>query len=326
MIATDAGPETGPPSAYSEDPVLPSRAGLATPWRSGRERIRHGGPSTPDGARGPQDGTGLWAMSAIAFLAIWFLFHALVLTTVQEKSTQSRLYAQLRQELAEDTAPLGGVVAPGTPVALLSSGRGIHNEVVVEGTTSAQLTSGPGHLSGTQLPGQSGVSVLFGRSVTYGAPFGQIAGMKVGDPIKVVTGEGSFVYRVTAVRRPGAPLPAPLGAGQSRLTLVTSSAAWPGGWNAHVIYVDAILVKGTVQPPSAPSVSLGSSSLPMGCDASHLANLVFWLQALLLVSVALAWAWSRWTRWQAWVAGLPLVVAALWGATGAVDLLLPNLV
>lgn len=267
-------------------------------------------------------GTGLWVMSSITFLAGWFLLHAFVLTMVQERNTQSRLYADFRQQLAEETAPLGGVIPQGSPVALLSSGRGIHNEVVIEGTTSAQLTSGPGHLSGTPLPGQSGVSVLFGRSVTYGAPFGKVAAMKVGDAIKVVTGQGSFGYRVTDVRRPGSPVPGPLQSGQSRLTLITSSSAWGG----HVIYVDALLVRGKVYPSSAASVALGSSSLPMRSDTADLANLVFWLQALLLASVGVAWAWSRWSPWQAWIAGLPLVLAALWGATGAVELLMPNLV
>lgn len=266
--------------------------------------------------------TGLWATASFTFLAVWFLIHALVLTTVQEKSTQSRLYAQFRQELAEETAPLGGAVRPGSPVALLSSGRGIHNEVVVEGTTSAQLTSGPGHLRGTPLPGQSGVSVVFGRSFTYGAPFGQVNTMKVGDLIDVVTGQGSFEYRVTAVRHPGSPVPKPLRSGQSRLTLVTSSAAWGG----HVIYADALLVKGTVQPSAAAAASLSTGSLPMRSDTSGLTNLVFWLQALLIVLIGASWAWSRWSPWQVWIAAVPLLLAVLWGATGAVELLLPNLI
>lgn len=311
-----AAPHNSHPPAPNPGPV-PN----GFPW-IGREILR---PSRPAGGR--RGGIGLWVMSSIALLAGWFVFHALVLTAVQERSTQSRLYAQFRQQLAEETAPLGAAIPRGSPVALLSSGRGMHNEVVVEGTMSAQLTSGPGHLSGTPLPGQTGVSVLFGRSVTYGAPFGQVSAMTVGDPIKVVTGQGSFVYRVTAVRGPGSPLPEPLKSGQSRLTLVTSdSSGWPGGWGGHVIYVDLLLAKGKVYPSSAASVAMTSDSLPMRGDSADLASVVFWLQALLVVAVGGAWAWSRWTPRQAWMAGLPLLLAVLWGATGAIELLLPNLV
>jgi len=50
-------------------------------------------------------------------------------------------------------------------VALLSiPAIGISAMVVVEGTTPENLTLGPGHLRDTPLPGQAGISVIFGSS------------------------------------------------------------------------------------------------------------------------------------------------------------------
>ena len=46
--------------------------------------------------------------------------------------------------------------------------------VVVEGTTPGEPDAGPGHLRDTPLPGQAGVSVVFGRRATFGAPFASL--------------------------------------------------------------------------------------------------------------------------------------------------------
>jgi hypothetical protein len=52
---------------------------------------------------------------------------------------------------------------------------------------------------------------------------------------------------------------------------------------------------------------------------------VLWLQALLLAAVAAAWATARWGGPQTWLAGSPVVLAALWGASESAAQLLPNL-
>jgi sortase A len=64
----------------------------------------------------------------------------------------------------------------------------------------------------------------------------------------------------------------------------------------------------------------------MKSDTSQVVALVFWLQLLLLVSLTLVWTKVRWGTWQTWIVGIPLVVAALWGITSNVMLLIPNLV
>jgi sortase A len=278
-----------------------------------------------------------WARSAATIvivslmgLTLWFLLHALVLSGLEEQGSQARLYAKFRSQLAQATAPLGGAITTGSPVALLTApSAGLRDAVVVEGTTSVDLAAGPGHLADTPLPGQAGVSVIFGRSVTYGAPFRHIPGLKQGSRLTLTTGQGVFTYGVDRIRRAGSPLPPSTGANQSRLTLVTSAAGgWRTGWApSGTVYIDASLIGSQVQPaPSGRPTAVGRASLPMQGDSGTLVSLVFWLEAALLVAVGTGWVWSRWGHRQLWVVGLPILLAVLWGATGAAEKLLPNLV
>ena len=266
--------------------------------------------------------------ATVALLAVWFLLYGLVLTGVQQHVAQSRLYDDYRLQLASETAPLGEPVKAGSPVAIIDApSAGIHNLVVVEGTTSRQLMSGPGHLGDTPLPGQVGTSVILGRSVMFGGPFGRITQMPAGDVVTVTTGQGVFHYRVEDVRHAGSSLPPRLRAGGSRLTLVTSeSGGWQSGWApTHTVYVDAVLA-GKAQPvPSRLPATVSPASLPMHNDPSAAVELIFWLEGLVLVALAAAWAWVRWGRFEAWIVGTPVFLAVLWGTSDALARFLPNL-
>jgi sortase A len=276
---------------------------------------------------------------SIAVLALWGVGFALGPSAVQEQRSQQQLYAQFREALTPTKgAAIGGDITPGTPIALLSvPAIGLHDVMVVEGTASGDLRDGPGHRRDTPLPGQPGVSVLMGRSVTYGAPFRAIANLSAGDSLSFRTGQGKFVYQVMGVRRAGDPLPVQLAAGGSRVVLVSSEGSgWQQGWAPdHVVYVDAQLVKADTgsgaksatpvpAPAGRPSVVPPDEQAMQG-DTSALFPLVLWLQALLLVAVGCAWGRGRWGRWQIWLVGLPAVVAVVWGATDCAMQLLPNL-
>jgi len=67
---------------------------------------------------------------------------------------------------------------------------------VVEGTNDADLRKGPGHYPATPLPGQAGNSSIAGHRTTYGAPFGELDSLEVGDVIQVTTLQGNFEYRI----------------------------------------------------------------------------------------------------------------------------------
>ncbi len=271
-----------------------------------------------------------WVAVTASLLALWAVFFGTTLSALQEQSSQARLYDQLREELGggDVPAPLGGAITPGSPVALLTIGRIDVHQVMVEGTSSMQTELGPGHKRDTPLPGQAGVSVVYGRAVTFGAPFRDIGQLQPGDVVSAVTGQGTFTYRVDRVRLPGDPLPPPLTGTQSRLTLVSvEGSGWRSGWAPQTaLYVDATLT-GSPQPaPAGRPSSVPLDEEAMQGDSGNLAVLVLWLQALVLVAGAVTWAAIRWGGWQAWLVGFGVVLALLWGSTAAAWPLLPNLV
>jgi sortase A len=265
----------------------------------------------------------------ISLSAIWLLVYAVFLSGLQERSAQHRLYSSIRYSLAQELVPFGGQIKPGTPVAVLSvPAAGITRAVVVEGTTAGILRDGPGHQQNTAMPGQAGISVLMGRSVTFGAPFRHVATMHAGDQITVTTGQGLFHYIVTDVRGNGDPLPPALSATAGRLTFVTSrGTGWRDGWAPNTsVFVDATL-QGKAQPalPGRPT-TIAANAVEMHGDTSGLIILVLWLQALLLVAGGVTWARMRWGLWQAWLAGAPAILAVVWEISSQTLRLLPNLV
>jgi len=268
------------------------------------------------------------SLISLAVLMMWFLLYAFALTPLQAHHDQSVLYSQLREELAAETAPLGGVIKPGSPIAVMDMpAAGIHREVVVEGTSSGDLTAGPGHLRDSALPGQPGVSIIMGRATLFGAPFGSISRVRKGATITFVTGEGMAKYVVLDVRHVGDAGPAPIANGGGGLLLVTAdSSGWRSGWApTQAVYLDAKLTSAEFGTNSGGLSSVSKSELPMKGDSAALYVLLLWLPLLLAAAVAVSCAFARWGRWQAWVVGVPLLLATLWGVSKVAVQLLPNL-
>jgi len=285
-------------------------------------------PKRQRAAISPLRGTVAWVLATVSLLSLWFVAYAVVLTPFQESSRQTVLYSTLRQSLSQQTAPLGGTIAPGTPVALMNApSLGISDTTVVEGTSSGDLMSGPGHKSDTVLPGQAGVSVLYGRASLFGGPFASVPQAKVGDPISVITGQGTFTYTISGLRRANDPFPAALTGTGGRLTLVTAEgtgrlgALRPDG----VVYVDATL-KGDGQPSPGHPATVPLAEQAMQGDPSAMLPLAVLLPLLIGSVMFIVWARARWGGWQTWVIGAPLVFATLWAVSQCAVQLLPNLI
>jgi sortase A len=265
----------------------------------------------------------------LAGLGAWLVAYVFGFSALQEQHSQHVMYSHFREQLALGVAPpfgAGTKLHDGDPVALIDAPvPGMHRVVVVEGTTSGDLEAGPGHLPGTVLPGEAGVSTIMGRSVAFAAPFRNVTRLVAGSTFTVTTGQGVFHYKVVDVRGPGAPIPGSLGAAASRLTLVTSA---DGGWHdlwvpTHAVFVDAVLV-GKARPVAAGTAPTVADGL-MSTDKTALVPLVLWLQALFVVAIGVVWLRGRWSPLATWVVGTPLVIALLWGASSEFVRLLPNL-
>lgn len=170
------------------------------------------------------------------------------------------------------------------------------------------------------MPGQAGVSQIFGRRATFGAPFARVGQLRPGDLIQVITGQGVCAYTVAAVttNRQIIHDPAP-----DRLLLLTATSPVVP---SYYVTVDAHL---TSTPHPSPGVSpvITSSELPLAGDRGTLALTLTmeWALALALLSGLATLAATRWSPWAAYLAMAPLALAVLWNLYQSLAALLPNL-
>jgi sortase A len=264
------------------------------------------------------------SLTVLAVVVAWFIAQLMVLGGIEQGRAQDRLYDQFREQLAAATAPTGGIIAPGAPVAVMSIPSLDWEQVVTEGTSAGTLLDGPGHRRDTVLPGQVGVSLVYGRSSTYGRPFAPILSEGAGTTMTVVTGQGTATYKLGPVRRAGDPMPAPPTGTASRITLVTAdggSALTPG----DVVYVDATSTGETFAAPPGRLNAIAPSEMAMAADRSVMPALALSLGALALASVGVLVARRRFGAARTWLIGAPLIVALAWLSADLTTYLLPNL-
>jgi hypothetical protein len=253
----------------------------------------------------------------LAVVVLGFAGYLYVLSGVQEARSQAILYTRLQAELANQVAPLGPT-APGSPVAVMNiPAIGVHDMVVVQGTTAENMTLGPGHLRDTPMPGQAGVCEIFGRRATFGAPFARLSDLRPGNLIVIYGGQGKSVYQVAALGGSTVRIedPAP-----NRLLLVTaSSPVIP----SYYFEVDARLL--SVTRPGPPVVRvINAPELALSGDDGALVLTMIWGVALAAVSAAGTFAALRWSPWAAYLAAVPLAIAVLWNLYESLSALLPN--
>jgi sortase A len=287
------------------------------------------------------------ALALLAAFVLGFAGYLVLLTPIEQDANQDVLYSRLRGPIAEGIPPYAGadvsadgmierevpdiyddgedvLIPAGAPIAVLQIPRLGLTQVVVEGTSSGDLMSGPGHRRDTVLPGQNGVSLVYGRSTTFGGPFQRIAELRDGDRLTVVTFQGQFTYEVEGVRRDGDPLPdiEPVTDGGSRLTLVTAEGSNPFQ-PERTVFVDALL-DGDAQPAAQRPAVIPPEERSLATDRPALLPLVLWLQALAVLAIGMAWARARWGRWETYLVGLPAVLAVVWNVYESAARLLPN--
>ena len=267
------------------------------------------------------------SLGMLALVSLWLVAQMLVLGTLSQTRAQQLLYDEFRGQLASATAPVGPVVEPGAPVALISAPAIGLQQVVVEGTASGDTLTGPGHLRNTPLPGQSGTAVVYGRARTYGGPFRRITELRTGDLISVVNAQGATSFHVLGVRRAGDPLPQPLTAGHARLTLVTAegSGRLAALRPSRAVFVDAEATTGYPAPAGLPA-AVPDSERVMAGDRQAMSLLVLCLASLILLTIGVVAARQHWSAALVWVVATPLAIALSWLSTDVVMRLLPNLI
>jgi sortase A len=178
---------------------------------------------------------------------------------------------------------------------------------------------GPGHRRDTALPGQSGTSVIFGRGTAFGAPFGRISELRVGDTIQVTTGQGQFSFTVNQYGDSTHPVIDK--AAPSRLVLTTSNS----GWDPNGTVLIGARLDGDPQPNPHGRPAQLAQDHALAQDTGALAALQLWSVAL-VGAVALATLAVRyWVRRAAYLTFAPVIAALLWSVYENAAALLPNL-
>jgi sortase A len=194
----------------------------------------------------------------VGLIGLLFVGYLVWGTGLRAASAQRALTNELNQQWQR--APAGGDaidvsseqfhVATGQPFALIripAFGKQ-WRFTLIEGTALAQLNVSPGHVPGTQWPGQLGNFAVAGHRVTAGNPFWSLPSMKDGELVYIETRLNDFTYRVIGKQWvspadlgvldpvPGHPRQRPA---KRLITLITCDPAWTG---THRVIVTGVLV------------------------------------------------------------------------------------
>jgi sortase A len=211
----------------------------------------------------------------IGAVVLLFIAYLIWGTALRASSAQHQLTNELNHDWSAAGAPANGRGAAlpprpdpihlvtGQPFAFIRiPAFGAHwRFTIVEGTALAQLNMSPGHVPGTQLPGQVGNFAVAGHRVTAGNPFWSLPSLKDGDLVYIDTKVNTYTYMVTGKQMvmpsdtavldavPGHPGRRP---SQRLITLITCDPAWTG---THRVIVTGVLVSAAARS-SAPAASV----------------------------------------------------------------------
>jgi sortase A len=166
---------------------------------------RQRGPSTgADKVRTVLRGTGQ-ALITAGLVILLFVVYEVWVTNIFAHYKQQKVEHDLVQAWADNQDPT--VPLPGGGQQTIPDGVGIANLyiprlgsdyhfAIVEGTGDSSLEKGPGHYTGTALPGQTGDFAVAGHRVGKGEPFLNLDQLQPGDAVVVETKTDWYVYRV----------------------------------------------------------------------------------------------------------------------------------
>jgi len=176
----------------------------------GRHARPDTGMSRADMARLGLRGTGQTLITA-GVIVLLFVVYELWVTNIFAHEKQSKVHNALEKEWAQGDDPLvtggGKLNLPGGKQGTIPTGTGIANLyiprlgtdyhfTIVQGTDDGSLEKGPGHYTGSALPGGVGNFAVAGHRVGKGEPFLNLDHLRPGDTIVVETKSTWFIYTV----------------------------------------------------------------------------------------------------------------------------------
>jgi sortase A len=284
-------------------------------------------------------------------LILLFVAYQLWGTGIYEARAQSDLKSQFNRDLARQgsqsttttsgatsttaptatTAPatLSPAPADGDPVGVIKIDKIGVDKVVVEGTSVPDLRKGPGHYTGSPLPGQLGNAAIAGHRTTYGAPFGDLDQLSQGDKISVRTLTGTWQYVLVddpfAVKPDQTEVLDPTidpatGQALATLTLTTCEPKYQA--------TERLVVKAKLSDtkPPLPGPDRTKLVLDTGLSGGSESRTPVFISGLIAAVVGALWwlLFHRYPRWTTWFAGVIPFLVALFVFYTYLERVLPN--
>ena len=278
----------------------------------------------------------------VGLLILLFVAYQLWGTGIYEARAQSDLESQFDRELARQssqspttttsgttstTAPLAlpSTPAAGDPVGVIKIDEIGVDKVVVEGTTVPDLRKAPGHYEGSPLPGQLGNAAIAGHRTTYGAPFGDLDQLALGETISIQTLTGTWKYELARDPFVVSPTqtevldPVP---GEATLTLTTCNPKYSAS--------ERLIVQARLDQDGPPALQAPDTQpklvLDTGLSGGSESRAPVFLWGLIAAVVGGLWwlLFHRYPRWTAWVAGAIPFLVALFVFYSYLERVLPN--
>lgn len=251
------------------------------------------------------------AFFALTIAAVVFWIHDRVITTLTFDQRQEHLSAEMKSGTP--------TIESGEAVAILQATDIDLNVVVIEDVTVENLRGAPARVTASAMPGDAGVSVIFGHRRAYGGPFERVGALVKGQSIVVQTRSGGPITRYIVDRVETSTTLANVRLDNeerlSYLLLVTNESSWTS--NEQTIVVARALPVTDADPTVPQLGGLSAQGLPFGLDTVG--------AVLAGVAATLSWTFLRGRTGTALRAAIvaPGAIYAVIGALMTLDGLLP---
>jgi sortase A len=327
---------------------VPSDQGEPFSWRQTRQS-----PEVPSRTMRTVIGAVGRVLITVGLLILLFVAYQLWGTGIYQARAQSDLKSQFNHDLTRQgsrsttttsgatsttaptatTAPaqLSAAPADGDPVGVIKIDKIGVDQVVVEGTSVPDLRKGPGHYTGSPLPGQLGNAAIAGHRTTYGAPFGDLDQLAHGDKITVRTLTGTWEYVLVddpfAVKPDQTEVLDPTidpASGQPLATL-TLTTCEPKYQATERLIVKAQLSDTNKQRP-LPGPDRTKLVLDTGLSGGDKSRAPVVIAGLIAAAVGAVWwlLFHRYPRWTTWFAGVIPFLVGLFVFYTYLERVLPN--
>lgn len=139
----------------------------------------------------------------LGIILLLFVFYEVYVTSWFSARKQTEATERLHnrwEEAPPRQAPTKPEEGRGFAQLYIPSFGADYRYTIMQGTDQATLAVGPGHYTGTALPGERGNFAVAGHRIGRGAPFGDLNVLESCDALVVETASQWYVYRVLPMR------------------------------------------------------------------------------------------------------------------------------